>query len=49
MITLIGGVHGKYERYCKIIRQEDRHSYTLQLGDFGFEYETLKNICGRTS
>jgi len=43
-ITLIGDVHGKYDRYYKIIRQTDRHPYTVQLGDFGFKYETLKNL-----
>lgn len=44
MITLIGDVHGKYERYYKIIRQKDYYPYTIQLGDFGFEYNTLRNI-----
>lgn len=44
MITIIGDVHGKYERYHRIIRQEDNYPYTLQLGDFGFKYDTLKNV-----
>jgi hypothetical protein len=44
MITLIGDVHGKYDRYHKIIRQTDRYPYTLQLGDFGFKYDTLNNV-----
>jgi len=44
MITVIGDVHGKYERYHKIIRQTEKHPYTIQLGDFGFRYETLKNV-----
>ena len=44
MITLIGDVHGKYDRYHKIIRQKDRHTYTVQLGDFGFTYQTLDNV-----
>lgn len=44
MITLIGDVHGKYDRYHKIIRQTDRHPHTLQIGDFGFKYETLNNV-----
>ena len=44
MITLIGDVHGKYERYHNIIREKDRHPYSVQLGDFGFNYETLKNV-----
>jgi hypothetical protein len=43
-ITLIGDVHGKYEHYHKIVRQTERHPYTLQIGDFGFKYDTLKNI-----
>lgn len=42
--TVIGDVHGKYERYHKIVRQKDFYPYTLQLGDFGFKYETLKNV-----
>lgn len=44
MITLIGDVHGKYKRYHEIIRERDNHPYTVQLGDFGFDYETLKNV-----
>ena len=44
MITVIGDVHGKYERYHRIIRQTERHPYTLQLGDFGFKYDTLANV-----
>lgn len=43
-ITIIGDVHGKYDRYHKIIRQEDYFPYTMQLGDFGFRYDTLKNV-----
>jgi hypothetical protein len=43
-ITLIGDVHGKYKRYHEIIREKDRHEYTIQLGDFGFDYSTLKNV-----
>lgn len=43
-ITLIGDVHGKYKRYHEIIREKDRHEYTIQLGDFGFDYTTLKNV-----
>lgn len=44
MITLIGDVHGKYKRYHEIIREKDRHPYSVQLGDFGFDYTTLKNV-----
>jgi len=43
-ITLIGDVHGKYKNYHEIIREKDRHPYTLQLGDFGFKYDTLNNV-----
>jgi hypothetical protein len=44
-ITLIGDVHQKYDRYHKIIRQKDRHPYTVQLGDFGLsKFETLDNV-----
>ena len=43
-IIIIGDVHGKYERYHKIVRQADYYPYTVQLGDFGFNYETLKNV-----
>ena len=43
-ITIIGDVHGKYDRYHKIIRRTKNHPYSLQIGDFGFEYETLKNV-----
>lgn len=44
MITLIGDVHGKYERYHRIVREKDRYPYSVQLGDFGFDYTTLKNV-----
>lgn len=44
-ITLIGDVHGKYDRYHKIIREKDRHEYTIQVGDFGLSnYDTLDNV-----
>jgi len=44
MITLIGDVHGKYKHYHEIIRQTKRHPYTIQIGDFGFKYDTLSNV-----
>lgn len=44
MITIIGDVHGKYDRYYKIIRQKDYYPHTIQIGDFGFKYDTIKNI-----
>lgn len=43
-VTVIGDVHGKYDQYHKIIRQTERYPYTIQLGDFGFKYDTLKNV-----
>jgi len=43
-VTIIGDVHGKYKRYHEIIREKNRHPYSIQLGDFGFDYETLKNV-----
>lgn len=43
-VTVIGDVHGKYDKYHKIVRQTEVHPYTVQLGDFGFKYETLKNV-----
>lgn len=46
MISIIGDVHGKYDSYYKIVRQKDRHPYTVQLGDFGFKYDTVKNLDG---
>lgn len=44
MITLIGDVHGKYEKYHRILSRKEENPYTLQIGDFGFKYETLKNV-----
>ena len=43
-VTLIGDVHGKYKRYHEIIRQTEYVPYSIQLGDFGFNYETLNNV-----
>lgn len=43
-ISIIGDVHGKYKRYHEIIREKDRRPYTVQIGDFGFDFETLKNV-----
>ena len=43
-ITIIGDVHGKYDQYHKIIRQTENYPYTIQLGDFGFKYDSLKNV-----
>jgi predicted phosphodiesterase len=43
-IAVIGDVHGKYDRYYKIVRQTERYPYTVQLGDFGFKYTTLDKL-----
>lgn len=40
-LTIIGDVHGKYDKYYQII---EKHPFTIQLGDFGFKYDTLKNL-----
>ena len=44
MITLIGDLHGKYEKYHRILSRQEENPYTLQVGDFGFRYDTLKNV-----
>lgn len=41
-ITLIGDVHGKYDRYHKILMRLKENPYTVQLGDLGFKYDVLK-------
>jgi len=41
MITLIGDVHSKYDRYLKICEENE---YTLQVGDLGYSYDALKLI-----
>lgn len=40
-ITVIGDVHGKYDKYEQIARKRD---YTVQLGDLGFKYGCLNNL-----
>lgn len=44
MLTIIGDVHGKYKNYHEIIQKNDCYPYTVQLGDFGFNYEILKDV-----
>ena len=39
-ITLIGDVHGKYDKYIDIC---SRNQYTIQLGDMGYYYLPLMN------
>ena len=41
MITIVGDVHGKYQDYLNIVKN---HEYTIQLGDYGFKYESLKDV-----
>lgn len=43
-IHILGDIHGKYKRLHEILREKDRYPYVVQLGDFGFEFDTLKNI-----
>ncbi len=40
-ITIIGDIHGLHDQYYQIAC---KNQFTVQLGDFGFEYETLKKI-----
>lgn len=40
-VTIIGDVHGQYDRYVKMARKRD---YTIQIGDLGFKYECLNNL-----
>jgi predicted phosphodiesterase len=40
-ITILGDVHGKYQDYLNIVKS---HEYTIQLGDYGFKYESLKDV-----
>lgn len=37
-LRLIGDVHGKYKKYHQLLRKAKN---TLQIGDFGFQYDTL--------
>jgi len=40
-ISIIGDVHGHYDRYVKMARKRD---HTIQLGDLGFRYNCLENL-----
>ncbi len=40
-IVTISDLHGAYDKYLQIIKNFD---YTVQLGDFGFSYDCLKNV-----
>jgi hypothetical protein len=41
MLRLIGDVHGKHKQYLEVIHNVE---YSLQVGDFGFNYNILNNI-----
>ena len=41
MLTVIGDVHGHYDRYVKMARKRE---HTVQLGDLGFKYGCLSNL-----
>lgn len=40
-IAIIGDVHGKHKKYLDIIKN---YKYSIQVGDFGYNYECLNNI-----
>ena len=40
-LRVIGDVHGLYSKYLDLIKKSE---YSVQLGDFGFNYDCLKNI-----
>jgi len=41
MFTVIGDCHSLFPAYLRILKH---HEYTLQLGDFGFEYSVLDKV-----
>ena len=43
-ITILADVHGKYRRMHEIIREKNRYEYIVQIGDLGFDYQTLDNV-----
>lgn len=43
-LRLIGDVHGHYEQYHRLLRKAH---HTIQLGDFGFDYNTLSQVDAR--
>ena len=40
-LRIIGDVHQKTKQYLKLIKETD---YSIQLGDFGFNYDCLDNV-----
>lgn len=41
MLRIISDVHGKHEQYLELIHNAE---YSLQLGDFGFDYKVLDEV-----
>ena len=41
MVTIIGDVHGIHREYLALTK---KYKYTVQLGDFGFNYDVLDNV-----
>ena len=41
MLTIIGDCHGKYDKYKEIVNNT---KFSIQLGDFGFNYSILDEI-----
>jgi hypothetical protein len=40
--TIIGDVHGKYDEYVELIRSLPEDAQSIQIGDFGFEYDVFE-------
>ena len=40
-LTLLGDIHGYYDEYLNIIKDTE---YSIQLGDFGFDYSCLQDV-----
>jgi len=43
-LQIIGDIHGKYEQYLQLISDAE---YSIQLGDFGFDYSVLDKVDSR--
>lgn len=41
MPTIIGDIHGYHDKYLKIVQKSE---YTIQVGDFGFDWSVLNDI-----
>lgn len=40
-VTIIGDVHGKYDKYLEIVRNKPS---TIQIGDMGFNYDHMRSV-----